>query len=85
MPWDNTRTVHPGWLAVEFGTCVGVWTVITFLIARTVSGPVTGGMNVPVAGSQQPKQAQLSESNTPFGVTEWKSTSNSSRLLPLPA
>src|SRR3989440_10320401 len=24
MPWDNTRTVHPGWLAVEFGTCVGV-------------------------------------------------------------
>jgi hypothetical protein len=39
MPWDKSRTVHPAWLAVEFGTCVGVWTVVTFLIARTVSGP----------------------------------------------
>jgi hypothetical protein len=38
MPWDNTRVVHPGWLAVEFGTCVGVWTAVTFLIARSVSG-----------------------------------------------
>jgi hypothetical protein len=39
MPWDNTKTVHPAWLAIEFGTCVGVWTVVTFLLARTVSGP----------------------------------------------
>ena len=49
MPWDNTRTVHPGWLAVEFGTCVGVWTVITFLIARTVSGP--GFISAVITGS----------------------------------
>ena len=33
MQWDRSRTVHPGWLAVEFGTCVGVWTVVTFLLA----------------------------------------------------
>ena len=33
MPWDNTKTVHPAWLAFEFGTCVGVWTVVTFLLA----------------------------------------------------
>jgi hypothetical protein len=38
MPWDNSRTVHPGWLAVEFGTCVGVWSVVTLLIGRTISG-----------------------------------------------
>jgi hypothetical protein len=49
MQWDRSRTVHPGWLAVEFGTCVGVWTVVTFLLARSVSGP--GFVSAVVTGS----------------------------------
>jgi hypothetical protein len=49
MAWDNTRTVHPGWLAVEFGTCVGVWTVVTFVIAGAVSG--AGFVSAVITGS----------------------------------
>jgi hypothetical protein len=49
MPWDKTRTVHPLWLGVEFGTCVGVWTVVTFLIGRAVSAP--GFISAVITGS----------------------------------
>ncbi len=49
MPWDRSRTVHPGWLAVEFGTCVGVWTAVTFIIAGAVSG--AGFASAAITGS----------------------------------
>jgi hypothetical protein len=38
MAWDKSRTVHPGWLAVEFGTCVGVWSVVTLAVGRAITG-----------------------------------------------
>jgi hypothetical protein len=50
MAWDSTRKVHPIWLFVEFGTCVGVWSVVTLAVGRAVSGAgfigavVTGGV-----------------------------------------
>ena len=43
---QHERRAHPAWLAVEFGTCVGVWTVVTFLLAVRSAAPDSSARSI---------------------------------------